>query len=216
MRFIYCKICAHLWITTTNHAVHEFSVQIEELWRKAFSREHITVKSNIMKKLDKHLSVYQSQVVKKKGNKKTNLKAWQLKHKYLFDLLKSTSDPEQFDKDEKQFYFDLKAGSRRMAISDQVDKEYEEKKAEKANEEMTLISSDEDEKISEQSESNNFNNPGLMQSKLRAGKVQMSRCLVEAATQAEDQKQELIFRDTTPIRIKRNFRPDVKSAIATS
>ena len=187
------------------HAVHEFSVQNEEFWCKAFSRKHITVKSNIMRKLDKHLSVYQSQVVTKKGNKRTNLKAWQLKHKYLFDLLKSTSDPEQFDKDEKQFYFDLKAGSRRMAISDQVDKEYEEKKAEKANEEMTLISSDEDEKISEQSESNNFNDPGLMQSKLRAGKVQMSRCLVEAAIQAEDQKQELIFRDTTPIRIKRNF-----------
>ena len=113
------------------HAVHEFSVQIEELWCKAFSREHITMQSNIMRKLDKHLSVYQSQVVKKKGNKRTNLKAWQLKHKYLFDLLKSTSDPEQFDKDEKQFYFDQKAGSRRMAISDRVDEEYEQKKLRK-------------------------------------------------------------------------------------
>ena len=64
---------------------------------------------------------------------------------------------------------------------------------------MTLISSDEDEKISEQNESNNFNDPGLMQSKLRSGKVQMSRCLVDAATQTEDQKQKLIFRDTTLI-----------------
>ena len=38
----------------------------------------------------------------------TNLKIWQSKNNSPFDLLKGTSDPNQFDNDEKLFYFDQK------------------------------------------------------------------------------------------------------------
>jgi len=41
----------------------------------------------------------------------------------LFDLLKPASNPNDFDEDGKNFYFDQKNCTRKIAISDTIDEE---------------------------------------------------------------------------------------------
>ena len=65
------------------------------------------------------------QKAKKKASKRQLLKAWHSKKNQLFDLLKSSSDPETFSNDEKLFYQDQKAMSRKMALNDKIDEEHE-------------------------------------------------------------------------------------------
>ena len=193
-------------------AIHEFSLQLGELWSKAFSEEHVTVKSNIMRKLEKHLSDYARKVYKKKGNKRANLKAWKLANSHLFDILKSTSNPEEFEPDEKQFYHDQKSGSRAMAISDKVDEEYEARKASEQSGTVPLDDEEDDDNDVVQGGSEiNVNDPMLTQSSLRTGKFRTTKQLVDKNTQTDAPAEY-----KTPIRQKRNFTSDVKSAIATT
>ena len=44
----------------------------------------------------------------------------------LFDLLKKTSDPLLFDEDEMKFYNDQKSVIQKMALSEEVDIDYEQ------------------------------------------------------------------------------------------
>ena len=44
----------------------------------------------------------------------------------LFDLLKKTSDPLLFDEDEMKFYNDQKSATQKMALSKEVDIDYEQ------------------------------------------------------------------------------------------
>ena len=49
------------------------------------------------------------------------------------EILKSTVDPENFDHDEKQFYFAQKSNERTGYISDVTDFAYENKRCEEAS-----------------------------------------------------------------------------------
>ena len=103
-----------------------FAQQIEELWHKAFSKEHVILRYAIKHRLDIHLKEWRAEVQKNnKSSKRKAYKAWQSKNNKLFDLLKPTSNPENFDEDEKQFYLDQKAVSRKRALGDQIDKDYD-------------------------------------------------------------------------------------------
>lgn len=119
-------------------AIHAFSTAISELWCKAFTQEHVVTLTAIKKKLTKLLKDYRSQVQKKRGNFRTNRRLWRTKNNSLFDLLKPTSNPDTFDTDEKNFYLDQKSGARKMALSDQIDIEFE-KVRDSRNEEAELL-----------------------------------------------------------------------------
>ena len=140
-----------------------FSDQLEELWIKAFSKEHVKNISAIYKQLDKYMLTYRNEVQKKKGNQRQNFKQWKLKHSYLFDLIKPTLNPDTFDDDEKQFYYDQKTGTRRMGIGKEVDEDYEPPVEVQVEE-----SSDENDEPME-SGTPLVNSVDIVQSKLRSG-----------------------------------------------
>ena len=119
------KIAPSYGYHAQKNTIKRFSDQLENLWIKAFSSEHIKSHTAIYKQLDKHMLTYRNEVQKKKGNQRQNFKQWKLKHSYLFDLIKPTSNPDTFDDDKKHFYYDQKTGTRRMGIGKEVDEDYE-------------------------------------------------------------------------------------------
>ena len=80
--------------------------------------------------LTEHLKVYASKVSKAKGNKWQNMKIWLADNRKLMDLLKKTSNPCSFDKDEKNFYFNQLSLARKMALSKDIDEEHKKELAE--------------------------------------------------------------------------------------
>ncbi|KAK6179055.1 hypothetical protein SNE40_011501 [Patella caerulea] len=195
-------------------AAWAFSYQIEELWHKSFSKENVIVFSSIKRKLDVYLKDYRSQVQKVHRTKKRNsLKNWKEKHSFLFDLLKPNSNPDSFDSDEKSFYYDQKTVTRKMALSDQVDENYElqiQKQTIEHSLSHNVISSDDDDNETGCQTSSNLDETMLIQCKMRSGKVRLTKCFSEVATQTEP------VNATTPIRKVRNCVPDVKIAIAST
>ena len=159
-----------------------FAQQIEELWHKAFSKEHVILRFAIKCRLDSHLKEYKVQVQKNsKISKRNAYKLWQSKNNKLFDLLKPTSNPENFDEDEKQFYFDQKALSRKMALSDQVDEEYDNLHIEQMGVIENCDNDDTDSTSGSCSATNSHENDTLLltQSNLRSGKVRITKSLVD-------------------------------------
>ena len=73
-----------------------------------------------------HLKIYCNKVQKAKGNKSQNMIVWSRDNNKLLDLLNKNTDPEKFDKFEKDFYFDQKSLTRKIVLSNDVDVEYEE------------------------------------------------------------------------------------------
>ena len=188
------------------NTIKRFADQLEILWIKAFSSEHVKSHSAIYKQLDKHMLNYRNEVQKKKGNQRQNFKQWKLKNSYLFDLIKPTSNPDTFDDDEKHFYYDQKTGTRRMGIGKEVDEDYEPPVEVQGEE-----SSDENDDEPMESGPPLVNSIDIVQSKLRSGKTRTTKVLIDRGTQTI---QEDI--NVTPIRKSKCFRPEVKAAIATT
>ena len=205
-------------------AIYFFSLDIHKLWCMAFTEDHTVVPITIRRKLDKHLKSYRTEVQKKRGNERKNLKLWLEKNSILFDLLKPTSDPYTFDEEEKNFYFDQKQGHRRMALSDQVDSEFETARDEarqaeqirdqQLQNEMEYIEgggAGEDEQ--QMDETDQMSDIQRQQAQNRSGLIRSTKSFANAATQTTAQESE-----TTPSLRKnlRNFHPKVKAAIATT
>ena len=164
--------------------------------------------------MDIHLKEWRAEVRKNtKSSKRKVYKAWQSKNNKLFDLLKPTSNPENFDEDEKQFYLDQKAVSRKMALSGQIDEDYDNLQREQMEVKEDNDNDDAGSTSGSSSVMNSHENDTLLltQSNLRSGKVRMTKSLVDASIQTD-----VIPQATTPIRQKRNFVSDVKTAIAST
>ena len=98
-----------------------FASSLHELWVKSFTDEHVITLKYIKLRLTEHLKVYASEVSKAKGNKRQNVKIWLADKHKLMDLLKKTSNPCSFDKDEKNFYFNQQSLAKKMALSKDID-----------------------------------------------------------------------------------------------
>ena len=113
--------------TKQNYAVQKFAQAVELQWQKAFTSEHVITIRHIKKKLNKVLQSYTNQVLKKaKKERRMNYTKWRKEAAELFDLLKQGSNPDEFDPDERAFYYDQKNGIRKMALSDQIDQAHED------------------------------------------------------------------------------------------
>ena len=191
-----------------------FAKQIEELWHKAFSKEHVVLRYAIKQRLDTHLKSYHNEVRKNsRVSKRKAYREWQGKNNKLFDLLKPTSNPENFDEDEKKFYFDQKTVSRKMALSDQVDEDYEALLLGQMKEDSESLDDDNDICVDGSIVNSHENDTLLLtQSKMRSGRVRWTKCLTDVSTQTDQDQPQAV----TPIRKKRNVIPDVKTAIAST
>ena len=213
-----CVLCITSYAPTYGsqkqlEAVSTFSLQIQELWHKAFSEENVLVYSSIKRKLDTHLKDYRTKVQKNHRTTKRNaLKDWKSKNNILFDILKLSVDPDSFDTDEKKFYQDQKTVSRKMALSDQVDEQFNiQHENQKIEDPSDYLSPDDDIDTYSASQSTSNHNTVLSQCKMRSGNVRLTKCLIEVSTQTDNMPSQ-----TTPIRKNRNCFSDVKKAIAAT
>ena len=101
-----------------------------ENWDKAFGLENIAPRITVSKKIRAGLESHFNSVLCKRLSalsKRERLRQWRKSPKVncLLDILKSTSDPNSFDENEKLFYFTQKATSRIGCISKEIDIPYE-------------------------------------------------------------------------------------------
>ena len=111
-----------------DEAITNFSISLRELWVKSFGEEYIVCRKTVTTRLKKHLKVYASTVQKSHGSKRANLKKWKIQHTGLLDLLRKECNPDDFNKDEKDYYYDQVSLARKMALSSEIDHEYEDAK----------------------------------------------------------------------------------------
>ena len=104
------------------------------MWQKAFGAEHVCMKKTISK-LRLAMQTYYDIVTC--NNSKLNLSKRDLVNKWntdhgncLLDLLKITSNPENFEDEERLFYYAQKKRERIGTVSNEVDMDYEEQRAE--------------------------------------------------------------------------------------
>ena len=115
--------------------INNFTASIIDVWNKAFGAENIQSRKVIQQKLRKLLNKYYNEYyVLSVGSKKRKTEllgkskrqlfsTWAEKHMVLFDILKSTVNPDEFDDDERIFYHNQK-GNRIGTISYEVDDRY--------------------------------------------------------------------------------------------
>ena len=115
--------------------INGFTTSLINLWTKAFGGEYIQPRSVVQKKLRKLLNTYHNEYyVLSVGSKKRKtellgkskrqlFRAWAENHMGLFDILRKTANPDNFDKDERIFYYNQK-GNRAGTITNQVDETY--------------------------------------------------------------------------------------------
>ena len=153
---------------------------------------------------------------------RTNLKSWQTKNAELFDHLKATSDPNQFDEDESNSTLIITGKLERMVLSNQVDLEFENNQVkevravEQAREELLTEEAggfdEEDESIHiNQSEEAVGIDTLSIQSMNKSGRIRNNQRLVNNSMQTDDHAS-----ITTPTRKVKNFVPKIKAAIAST
>ena len=115
--------------------INDFSSSIIQLWSKAFGAEFVQSRKVVQQKIRKLLNNhYNDYYVLSTGGKKRKTEllgkskrqlftAWAEKHMDLFDLLKTSVNPEDFDEDERIFYKNQKS-NRIGTISKEIDERY--------------------------------------------------------------------------------------------
>ena len=145
--------------------INDFTTSIINLWSKAFGGEYVQSRKVVQEKLRKLLkSWFNEYYVLSVGSKKRKTELlgkskrqlfgiWAEKHMELFDILKTTANPDEFDDDERIFYYNQKL-NRIGTISNEVDDRYnnpilrpEEDLAEEEEEEATASKDEEDDTV---------------------------------------------------------------------
>lgn len=115
--------------------INDFSSSIIHLWSKAFGAEFVQSRKVVQQKIRKLLNNhYNDYYVLSTGGKKRKTEllgkskrqlftAWAENHMVLFDLLKTSVNPEDFDEDERIFYQNQKS-NRIGVISNEIDERY--------------------------------------------------------------------------------------------
>ena len=111
-------------------AINAYVRAIINVWSKAFGAKYIAsrkVVTNRVRKLliDYHLKVVNYRKKDTPANFRGRKAAWRQETNSLLDILLQSAKPEEFEKNEKEFYFAQKNTSRHGYISDKVDEEYE-------------------------------------------------------------------------------------------
>ena len=115
--------------------INDFTTSIMQLWCKAFGMENVQSRKVVQTKIRKLINTYYNEYYvlstgsKKRKNellgksKRQLFTIWAENHMGLFDLLKTTVNPQDFDEDERQFYNNQKS-NRVGTISSEIDERY--------------------------------------------------------------------------------------------
>ena len=103
--------------------------EVEDLWIKAFGKEHVVERKTIARKLRSALQVYFNKVSCAKGHssKRELLNRWKKAENVdcIFDLLQPKSDPSSFPESEFLFYTSQSNGHEGH-VTDEIDHSYEQ------------------------------------------------------------------------------------------
>ena len=185
---------------------------------KAFTATHVLSLKTIKKKIRQELKEYYLKVQTKKGNQRKNRKTWRQENYLLFDMKKPNSDPDQFDVNEKCFYFDQKQNIRKIYLTEEIDNEFEGQRQaaqdQDAREESILeleasfIFSD-NEDIENTPLNASINSVQLFQSLNRSGLARNTTSMINKSIQTDS-----ALCEKSLIRKRRNCTEEVKTACA--
>ena len=110
-------------------AVNAYVTSLMRTWVKAFGLENVAPRITVARKIRAELESHFNSVLCKGrsiSSKRERLRQWRESPKVncWLDILKSTSDPNSFDANEKLFYFAKRATSRIGYISENIDISY--------------------------------------------------------------------------------------------
>ena len=107
-----------------NDAINDFCAILKEQWEKAFGPKYVKHRTTIKRKITKHVTEYNSQVLKKKGNRNVNMRRWARENNKLFCILNDVDAVEKFDEPERLFYEDQSKLIRKRFLSGEEDQKY--------------------------------------------------------------------------------------------
>ena len=200
--------------------VNAYARAIRYTWPKAFGEEHVCPRKVVAGKIWKHLHDYHSKVLikprKSLTTKRERMKIWRQATNTLFNILRKTSNPNDFEEDERLFFTGQNSSLHSGYISDQIDTDYVEMQehvlleqsieAEQINNELSFIEEEADTDVTMIPSSSNVQ---LNQSLNRSGLTSNNIVSAEKCIQTED-----FVIERPSIRKTKKCTADIKAACA--
>ena len=179
-------------------AINCYTTAIISQWIKTFGEDHVQTRKTVARKIRLALKNYHSKVINVSKScimtRRERQRKWREENMELFDILRPTSDPNNFENDEKLFYEDQKS-ARSFFISERIDEDYMNERlsivsdhlieGERVSSELEYIEIDQDSSTGEQSQSGASASDLLNQSINRSGLSRSTKLMEDKCIQTE-------------------------------